>query len=102
MRKTSGYSKKDWKMITEEAKQIYEAFASLMNKDESDSEVVEIVLQWQEHITKHYYECTDEILKGLGELYSSDERFKKNIDKTKPGLANYMSKAISAYCRRKK
>ncbi len=32
--------------------------------------------------TLHYYDCTLEIFKGLGQLYVADERFTKNIDKT--------------------
>ena len=53
----------------------------------------------QKFITDHYYVCTNEILGGLGNMYLSDERFKKNIDRAGgDGTAAFVSQAISAYC----
>lgn len=50
----------------------------------------------QNFITENYYTCTDEILKGLGEMYVFDERFKNNIDKAGGiGTAEFTSKAIN-------
>ena len=34
----------------------------------------------QAFITEHYYACTKEILNGLGQMYTEDERFRQNID----------------------
>ena len=49
----------------------------------------------QRYITAHYYECTDEIFAGLGEMYAADERFKKNIDKAGgDGTAEFARAAI--------
>ena len=53
----------------------------------------------QQFITKHFYTCTPEILAGLGEMYSADERFRAGIDKAGgEGTAEFVSKAIAAYC----
>ena len=53
----------------------------------------------QEFITKHYYTCTNEILRGLGEMYLCDERFQKNIDRAGgDGTAEFVHQAISVYC----
>lgn len=53
----------------------------------------------QEFISEHYYTCTNEILRGLGEMYRCDERFQKNIDRAGgDGTAAFVSQAISAYC----
>ena len=53
----------------------------------------------QRYITDHFYECSDEILAGLGEMYASDERFKKNIDTAGgDGTAQFARSAISARC----
>ena len=57
--------------------------------------------QWQNHITNNFYTCTDEILSGLAEMYTADERFTENIDRIKPGLAAFLSTAIGYYCRNK-
>ena len=61
--------------------------------DEAQASVGEI----QRYITAHYYECTDEIFAGLGEMYAADERFKKNIDKAGgAGTAEFARAAIRA------
>lgn len=53
----------------------------------------------QQFITEHFYTCTPEILAGLGEMYSADERFRAGIDKAGgEGTAEFVSKAIAAYC----
>jgi DNA-binding transcriptional MerR regulator len=99
--KTSSYGADDWKRIDAESKAIYQKFCENMDNsnDPSSPEVQAIVKQWQNHITKNFYNCTKEILKGLGSMYVDDERFTKNIDSYKPGLAKFMSNAIEAYCK---
>jgi len=82
-----------------EESEIFAAFAALRNADASDARVQALVKRWQAHITKHYYACTDEILTGLGEMYTADERFKKNIDRFGEGTASLMSEAIAYYCK---
>lgn len=54
-----------------------------------------LIKKLQMFITDNYYTCTDDILKGLGEMYISDERFKSNIDKAGGvGTAEFSAKAI--------
>ena len=57
-----------------------------------------LVKKLQDFITDNFYNCTNEILSGLGAMYSADERFRKNIDKHGIGNAEYISKAIEVYC----
>ena len=53
----------------------------------------------QQFITEHFYTCTPEILAGLGEMYTANERFRAGIDKVGgEGTAEFVSKAIAAYC----
>ena len=40
-------------------------------------------------------------LAGLGKMYASDERFKKNIDKYGAGAAEFVAEAIEIYFRGK-
>ena len=54
------------------------------------------VARWQAFISENFYPCTDEILAGLGQMYVSDERFQKNLDRRAEGLASFMSRAIAA------
>ena len=35
----------------------------------------------------------------LGQMYTADERFKRNIDKHADGTAEFAAKAIACYCK---
>lgn len=98
--KTKKYSKDDWNNINSEANHIMSEFYSKKDEDVDSEEVHLLVEKWRKHITKYYYNCTKEILQGLGLMYVADERFKENIDKHGEGTAEFMSKAIESYCRR--
>ena len=63
--------------------------------------VQEKVKELQDHISQHFYTCTKEILKGLGEMYAEDERFRRNIDAAGgEGTAVFVRDAIRIYCSR--
>lgn len=97
MEQTRRYSKADWKAIQAEAAEIYENLAALMDRRPDDPEVQAWTGRWHQHINKWYYTCSPEVFRGLGELYVADERFTKNIDKTKSGLAAFMKEAMAIY-----
>ena len=97
--KASKYTKEDWTKIQEEANDIMKQFFNNKDKQVDSEEVIELVKRWQDHITKYYYDCSKQILSGLGLMYVNDERFKNNIDKNGEGTAEFMSKAIGNYCR---
>ncbi len=96
--KTSKYSKEDWAVIMQEGSDIYKRAAALMNKKPSDPKVQETVGDLRKYITKHFYNCTPEIFRGLGDMYVQDERFTKNIDQYKEGLAKFLREAMHRYC----
>ena len=58
----------------------------------------ELVEKLQNYISNHIYTSTKEILAGLGQMYTADERFKTNIDKHGEGTASFISSAIAHYC----
>ena len=58
----------------------------------------ELVEKLQNYISNNFYTCTKEILAGLGQMYTADERFKTNIDKHGEGTAEFISTAITHYC----
>ena len=98
-KRTNSYNKEDWVRIQGEAQAIYDAFAAAMKNDPASDAVQALVARWQQHITHYYYDCTKEILAGLGQMYTADQRFTQNIDKTAPGLAAFISSAIEIYCK---
>lgn len=63
-------------------------------------EVQEKIRELQAFITEHYYSCTDDILKGLSQMYVGDERMKRNIDNAGgAGTAAFVEQAVSVYCK---
>jgi len=99
-KRTKRYTKADWTAIKEESGKIYQALAGLMDRSPEDAEVQKWIGRWHEHINKWFYTCSLEVFRGLGEMYVQDERFTKNIDKTKPGLAIFLRDGMRVYCDR--
>lgn len=65
------------------------------------TEVQNKISELQKLITDNCYECTNEILIGLSEMYVWDERFKNNIDKAGgDGTADFVKQAVAAHCSR--
>ena len=102
-KKANNYTKEKWAEATDGLMAIFAEFAACKRSGaEADSaEAQALVAKLQAHITANYYTCTDEILAGLGKMYVSDERFKKNIDKYGEGTAEFVAEAIEIYFRGK-
>lgn len=82
---------------------IFDSFGELLRQGESESgeKAISAAGELQRYITANFYNCTDEILSGLGEMYVSDERFRANIDgRCGEGTAQFASAAISAYLKK--
>lgn len=100
--KAKGYSKKKLRDAAAGLDSIMAKFA-LCAKDgyKPDSkEAGELVRELQSYICENFYTCTNEILCGLGQMYVSDERFKKNIDRHGEGTAEFISTAIGICCKK--
>ena len=101
--KTKNYSKEKWAEANDGLMAIFAEFAALKNSGASadSAEAQALVAKLQAYITAYYYNCTDEILAGLGKMYVADERFKKNIDKYGDGTAEFASEGIRIYVEKK-
>ena len=78
---------------------IFVEFGNLRHLAPESKQVQEKVCDLQKFITSNYYTCTNEILRGLGQMYVADERFQKNIDKAGgEGTAAFVGKAIQIFC----
>ena len=78
---------------------IFREFGEVKNLTCDDEKVMLLAEKLKGFITENYYDCTNEILMSLGDMYVSDERFKANIDKEGgTGTAEFVKKAIGAYC----
>ena len=104
-KKTGNYDNKKWGNMTDGMNEILKEFgeAHTGNKDRKgaapeSTKAQELVVKWQKYITDNMYECTDDILDCLGQMYTADERFKDNIDKYGAGTAQFMADAIKVHC----
>ena len=102
-KKTKNYTKEKWTEINDGLMAIFAEFAEHKNSGFGANlpEVQSLVVKLQEYITQNYYTCTNEILAGLGQMYSADERFKENIDKYGEGTAEFVAEAIGMFCNQK-
>ena len=81
---------------TVEFMQIFAEIGEIKHLSPDCEEAQSLIKKLQNFITENYYTCTDEILKGLGEMYVSDQRFKNNIDNAGGiGTAEFTAKAIN-------
>lgn len=96
--RTAKYSKEDWAKVMNESDSIMKDFSKHIGEAPASEVVQKLVEEWRNFINKSYYDCTAEILAGLGKMYVADERFMNNIDKFGEGTALLMSEAIKVYC----
>ena len=99
-KKTGSFSTDDIRSLAAGIDEVMAEFAECMkNGSAPDSaEAKGLVRKLQNYITETSYTCTDEILAGLGQMYTADERFRKNIDRHGEGTAQFISDAIDKYC----
>lgn len=82
---------------TNEFMQIFAEIGKIKHLPPNSKKAKNLIKKLQNFITENYYTCTDEILKNLGKMYISDERFKNNIDEAGGvGTAEFTAKAIEA------
>ena len=98
--KTSNQSPEAQKQALRNFMLIFVEFGKMTDKKPEDSDVQLKVKELQDYITNHFYKCSNEILKGLGEMYVSGGEFTENIDKAAgDGTAVFVAKAIDVYCK---
>lgn len=82
---------------------IFADFGKLLTHEPGNTEVQEKVAELRAYITEHFYNCTPEILSGLGEMYSVGGSMTENINNyAGEGTAEFAANAIRIYCARLK
>ena len=89
--------------IANELLKIFSELGKLKHLTPNADEVQNGIAAIQNFITDNYYECTNKVLSGLGEMYVGDERFRNNIDNAGgDGTADFVKQAIVVYCSKRK
>ena len=95
---------KDWTEettgnIAKDMMVLFVEFGEMKDLDPSDERVQAQVKKLQDYITKNFYNCTTQILSGLGQMYACGGEFTTNIDNTGgEGTAEFCNRAIQIYC----
>lgn len=99
-RKTKNYTKEDWNMANEQMTSVFAEFGKLKELPPESPDAQMTVKKLQDLIGQFYYACDKEVLAGLGQMYTADQRFKDNIDKMGGnGTAEFAARAIACYCK---
>ena len=92
-------SAEEEKVLADRFMLLFKEAGEMKEKDPASPEAQELVKRIQEFITEHFYTCSNEILRGLGKLYSGGGEFTENIDACGgEGTAAFVDKAIQVYC----
>ena len=79
---------------------VFAEFGKLLGGDPASADALALAKKLQDTISANYYPCSKEILASLGEMYTADERFLKNIDRAGgEGAAEFAAQAIRSYCK---
>ena len=98
---------KDWNAYTPEQKNdiladlhdISEGIANNMDKGHESPEVQYWIGRWHRAINTYFYECSLEVFESLGHMYPVDPDFKASYENVRPGMAAFMEKAMTYYCK---
>ena len=96
-KKSEGRSKETQQKLNVEMMSIFAEFGEIKGLSPDSKDAVALAKKLQDHITEHYYTCTDEILLGLGTMYAGGGELTTNIDKVGgEGTAVFACEAIKA------
>lgn len=98
--KSAGRSKEQETALGEQVMDFFVRLGMMRDKDPADEAVQAWVRKLQAFFTEHYYTCTPQILKGLGEGYAGGGSLTENIDAAGgTGTGEFAHQAIEIYCR---
>lgn len=98
--KTKGWTNQDQQDVMKSFMLIFAEFGKMRTEKPSSEKVQCEVKKLQDFISEHFYQCSNEVLSGLGQMYASGGEFTQNIDKRGgEGTARFTADAIEVYCK---
>lgn len=81
-RRTTQYGPEAWRRIKAEGDAIHERLAALWQQGAAadGDDALEQAEAFRAHISRWFYECSPQMLRGLGEMYVADPRFTATYD----------------------
>ena len=97
--KTAGKSSDQMAATGDGLMDIFRELGAVSHLSSECEEVQALIGKLQSFITEHYYTCTKQILRGLGQMYIAGDSMTENIDRAGgAGTAEFVSKAIEVFC----
>lgn len=97
--KSKDWTKETTGNIAKDMMALFVEFGEMKDLDPGEEKVQAQVKKLQDYITVHFYNCTNQILFGLGQMYAAGGEFTENIDNYGgKGTAEFTQKAIEIYC----
>ena len=98
--KTKGQSREQMQSTGDALMDIFAQFGAIRHLSPASEEAQALVKKLQSFITAHYYTCTPQILRGLGQMYIAGDSMTENINKTGgEGTAEFAHQAIEIFCK---
>ena len=98
-KKSEGRTAEDNANIVKDMMMLFTEFGGMKEQDPASDMVQKQVKKLQDFITDKMYNCTKEILSGLGKAYSAPGEMNANIDKAGgDGTGEFVDRAIQIYC----
>lgn len=97
-KKASSRTKDDEKRLWSDFMKLFEKCGKIKDSDPKSAKAQAMVKGIQDYISDNFYNCSNEVLAGLGKMYAAGGEFTTNIDKAGgSGTAAFVSKAIDEY-----
>ena len=98
--KTKDWTNQEQQDVMKNFMLIFVEFGKMRTEDPASEKVQCEVKKLQNFISEHFYQCSDEVLSGLGQMYANGGEFTQNIDKMGgEGTARFIADAIEVYCK---
>lgn len=98
-KKTAGQTREQQQSTGDALMDIFAEIGTIRHLAPESAEAQALVKKLQDFITEHYYTCTRQILRGLGQMYIAGDSMTENIDKAGgEGTAEFAHQAIEIYC----
>ena len=98
--KTAGQTAEQMRSSGDALIDIFAQFGAIRHTAPESEQAQALVAKLQSFITEHYYTCTKQILRGLGQMYIAGDSMTENIDRAGgEGTAQFANAAIEVYCK---
>lgn len=98
--KTTGASSAQMESTGDALMDIFAEFGTMRHLSPASEKAQALVAKLQSFISEHYYTCTKQILRGLGQMYIAGDSMTDNIDTAGgEGTAEFVHKSIEEYCK---